>query len=110
MFAQGGYESGGVGDGAADDFSNWFTAAFRKGGSAIRGKTVDIEHRGSPDHQLVEHDLRLMAPSSGQTQDVACLALDLTSVLKSACLVGISTVRSHSSASLNSSALRLAGH
>jgi hypothetical protein len=44
MFAQGGYESGGVGDGAADDISNCFAAAFRKGGSAISGKTVDIEH------------------------------------------------------------------
>jgi hypothetical protein len=53
MFAQGGYESGGVGDGAADDISNRFTAAFRKGGSAISGKTVNIEHRSSPDHQLV---------------------------------------------------------
>jgi hypothetical protein len=64
MFAQGGDESGGVGDGAADDFSNRVTAAFRKGGSAIGGKTVDIEHRGSPDHQLTQHGLRSMAPSS----------------------------------------------
>jgi hypothetical protein len=48
MFAQGGYESGGIGDGAADHISNCFTAAFRKSGSAIGGKTVDIEHRGSP--------------------------------------------------------------
>ena len=48
MFAQDGYESGGIGDGAEDDISNRFTAAFRKSGSAISGKTVDIEHPGSP--------------------------------------------------------------
>src|ERR1700744_5217714 len=50
MFAQGGYKSGGVGDDATDDISDCFTAAFRKGGSTISGKTVDIEHRYSPDH------------------------------------------------------------
>jgi hypothetical protein len=50
MFAQSGDESGGVGDGAADHFSNCVTAAFRKRGSAISGETVDIQHRSSPDH------------------------------------------------------------
>jgi hypothetical protein len=70
MFAQRGYESGGVGDGAADHVSNCVTAAFRKGSAAISGKTVDIEHHGSPDHALVEHGLRLMAPS--RRTDAGC--------------------------------------
>ena len=34
-------KSGGVENGAADDISNRFTAAFRKGGSAISGKRSD---------------------------------------------------------------------
>jgi hypothetical protein len=70
MFAQGGDESGGVGDGTTDDFANCVTAAFSERGSAISGKTVDIEHRGSPDHPLVEHGLRLMAPS--RRTDAGC--------------------------------------
>jgi hypothetical protein len=64
MFAQGGYERGRIGYGTADDLSNGFTAAFRKGDSAISGKTVDIEHRASPDHQLVGHGMPLTVTSA----------------------------------------------
>jgi hypothetical protein len=76
VFAQGSYESGGVGDGAANDFSNCFTAAFGKGGSAISGKTVDIEHRGSPDQQLTQHGLRLTAPSRQKDQAPRSVAFE----------------------------------
>jgi hypothetical protein len=64
MFAQSDDESSGVGNGAADDISNGITATFRKGGSAISGETVDIEHRGSPDHQLAGHRSRVIVMSA----------------------------------------------